>query len=144
MEIFLRVLKEIGIAIVALILVSLVVWLLFKNHVPFLGQDIPDPIDYVQINKSDYDIKGDIESETNPTLTYEATDGQLDGLESGRYVSTGGPNPFTSDSSESDVPSEMVTITNTANGNAGDDSAESTAPAGNGASSSSSAEKSLE
>ena len=117
MEIFLRILKEIGIAMVALILVSLLVWLLFKNHVPFLGQDIPDPIDYVQINKSDFDIKGDIESETNPTLIYEATDGQLDGLESGRYVSTGGPNPFTSNSSESDVPSEMVTITNTANGN---------------------------
>ena len=140
MEIFLRILKEIGIAIVALILVSLLVWLLFKNHVPFLGQDIPDPIDYVQINKSDFDIKGDIESETNPTLTYEATDGQLDGLESGRYVSTGGPNPFTSDSSESDVPSEMVTITNTANGNT--ESADKTA--GNGTSDSSSSEKSLE
>lgn len=143
MEIFLRILKEIGIAIVALILVSLVVWLLFKNHVPFLGQDIPDPIDYVQINKSDFDIKGDIESETNPTLTYEATDGQLEGLESGRYVSTGGPNPFTADSSESDVPSEMVTITNTANGNT-EDSAEFTTTAGNGASDSSSSEKSLE
>ena len=140
MDVFLRILKEIGIAIVALILVSLVVWLLFRNHLPFLGQGIPDPIDYVHINKSDVNIEGDIEDETNPTLTYEATDGQLDGLESGRYVSTGGPNPFTSNSSESDVPSEMVTITNTANGNT-DDSASANSTAEDGASSS---EKSLE
>lgn len=143
MDVFLRILKEIGIAIVALILVSLVVWLLFRNHLPFLGQDIPDPIDYVQINKSDFNIEGDIEDETNPTLTYEATDGQLDGLESGRYVSTGGPNPFTSNSSESDVPSEMVTITNTANRNT-DDSASANSTAEDGASTSSSSEKSLE
>lgn len=144
MDIFLRILKEIGIAIVALILVSLIVWLLFRGHLPFLGRDIPDPVDYVQINKSDYDIKGDIEDETNPTLTYEATDGQLDGLESGRYVSTGGPNPFTSNSSESDVPSEMVTITNTANGNTEGTVGNTTTTTENGASTSSSSEKSLE
>lgn len=143
MDVFLRILKEIGIAIGALVLVSLVVWLLFRNHLPFLGQAVPAPIEYTEINKSDFDIEGNIEAETNPTQTYEATDKQLDGLESGRYVSTGGPNPFTSNNGESDVPSEMVTITNSANGttnNTVDDSASTKTETSN----SSSAEKSLE
>ena len=112
MQVFLRILKETGIAIVVLMLVALVVWFLFKEQLPFLGQDIPDPVEYTEINKSDFDIKGDIESETNPTLTYEATNEQLNGLITDRIISTGLPNPFNSNNAEADVPSERVTITN--------------------------------
>jgi len=116
MQIFLRILKETAIAIVVLALVSFLVWVLFQEQLPFLGKSIPDPIDYAEINNSDFDIEGDIESETNPTQTYEVTQEQSKGFEVDKYVSTGAINPFTSQSSESDVPSERVTITNTANG----------------------------
>ncbi len=117
MQVFLRILKETGIALVVLILVSLVVWLLFQKQLPFLGQEIPEPIEYAEINRADFDITGDIEDETNPTQTYEATISQLNGYELERYVSTGLPNPFSSNNAEPDVPTERVTISNNANGN---------------------------
>ncbi|MBO5142595.1 MAG: hypothetical protein J6C46_06300 [Clostridia bacterium] len=112
MQIFLRILKETGIAIIVLALVALVVWLLFQKQIPFLGKSIPNAIEYAEINKADFDIEGDIESETNPTQTYEPTNAQLNGYEEGRYVSTGLPNPFSSNNAEPDVPTERVTITN--------------------------------
>ena len=116
MQIFLRILKETGIAIVALCLVALVVWLLFQNQLPFLGKTIPDPIEYAGINNSDFDIEGDIEDETNPTETHTVTQEQSQGFEADRYVSTGVINPFSTSTAESDVPSERVTIVNSANG----------------------------
>lgn len=116
MQIFLRILKETGIAIVALCLVALVVWLLFQNQLPFLGKTIPDPIEYAGINNSDFDIEGDIEDETNPTETHTVTQEQSQGFEAERYVSTGVINPFSTSTAESDVPSERVTIVNSANG----------------------------
>lgn len=116
MQIFLRILKETGIAIIVMGLVVLAIWLLFNKQMPFLGQPIPDAVEYAEINKADFDIEGDIESETNPTQTYEATNAQLNGMQNDRYISTGLINPFSSNSAEPDVPSERVTISNTANG----------------------------
>lgn len=129
MQIFLRILKETGIAIIVMALVVLAIWLLFNKQMPFLGQPIPDAIEYAEIDIKDYSIEGDIESETNPTQTYEATNAQLNGLQNDRYISTGLINPFSSSANaEPDVPSERVTISNTANGGnadtAGTESAE--------------------
>lgn len=112
MQIFLKILKETGIAILILALVALVVWLIFRNELPFLDQDIPDAIEYTEINKNDFDIRGDIEDETDPTVVYQASASQMTDYESGRYVSTGGPNPFVSNNADPDVPSEKVTISN--------------------------------
>lgn len=112
MQIFLRILKETGIAIIILMLVALVMWLLFNKHLPFLGQDIPDAIDYAEISESDFSTQGKIEDETNPTQTYEVTNEQLNGYVEDRYVSTGLPNPFNGNNAEPDVPSERVTISN--------------------------------
>lgn len=127
MQIFLRILKETGIAIVFLIIITAVVWLLFQKHVPFLGEKIPDPIEYAEINKADFDIEGGIESETNPTLIYEATTANLQQYQDDRLVSTGTINPFTmSNSTGSDVPSERVTISNSANGNQNTDTVDNT------------------
>ena len=112
MQIFLRILKETGIAIIVLALVSLVVWLLFQKQLPFLGQDIPDAVEYAEINVEDYNTVGDIEDETNPTQVYEATNEQLTGYETDRYISTGLINPFSSNTATPDVPSERVTISN--------------------------------
>lgn len=116
MQIFLRILKETGIAIIVLFLVAFLVWFLFQNQLPFLGKTIPDPVQYAGINKSDFDIEGDIEDETNPTETHIVTQEQSQGFESERYVSTGVINPFSTEPAESDVPSERVTIVNSANG----------------------------
>jgi len=112
MQIFLRILKETGIAIIVLALVSLVIWLLFQKQLPFLGQDIPDAVEYAEINVEDYNTVGDIEDETNPTQVYEATNEQLTGYETDRYISTGLINPFSSNTATPDVPSERVTISN--------------------------------
>ena len=116
MQIFLRILKETGIAIIVMALVVLAIWLLFNKQMPFLGQPIPGPVEYAEIDVKEFSIEGDIESETNPTQTYEATNAQLNGMQNDRYISTGLINPFSSNNSEPDVPSERVTISNQANG----------------------------
>lgn len=112
MQIFLRILKETGIALVVLVLVALTIWFLFQEQLPFLTKNIPSPVNYVKISPEEFDIKGDIESETNPTQTYEATNEHLSGYIADRIVSTGLPNPFNSNNAEADVPTEKVTITN--------------------------------
>lgn len=116
MQVFLRILKETAIAIVLLGLVVLVVWLLFQKQIPFINGEIPEAIDYAEINLKDFDIQGDIEDETNPTQTFAVTQEQSKSFETDRYVATGTPNPFTSASTTSDVPTERVTIINSANG----------------------------
>lgn len=115
MQIFLRILKETAIAIVALALVAFLVWVLFQEQLPFLGKSVPDPINYAEINPSDFNIEGSIEDEINPTQTYEVTQEQSKGFEVDKYISTGAINPFTSQSVEPDVPTERVTIENSAN-----------------------------
>ena len=115
MQVFLRILKEIGIAIVILGLLLLIGFFLFRNHMPFLNSDIPNPVEYNGINKSDFDIEGDLEEQKDPTKRYEATTGSLRTLEEERKVHTGAPNPFVSSNSESDIPSERVSIENSAN-----------------------------
>ena len=115
MQIFLRILKEIGIAIVILGLLLLLGFFLFRDHMPFLNSDIPNPIDYKGINYADFDIVGDLEDQTDPTKRYEATTGNLRTLEQDRKVHTGAPNPFVASTAESDIPSERVSIDNSAN-----------------------------
>ena len=112
MQVFLRILKETGIAIIALMLVGLAVWILFKDKLPFLGQEVPNAVEYAGISRNEFDIEGDIEDETNPTQTYEATNEQLNGYNTDRIISTGLPNPFDSNNAEADVPTERVTISN--------------------------------
>ncbi len=109
MDVFLRILKEVGISIVALILVGLVIFFLFHSQLPFLEEDIPAPVSYAGIDNKKFDIVGDIEDEINPTQTYKSTNEFLQQYMLKGYVSTGTPNPFTSNGSQPDVPSERVT-----------------------------------
>jgi hypothetical protein len=118
MQIFLRILKEIGIAILLLGILFAVGMLLFKNQIPFLSSDIPNPVSYDGINMADYDIKGDLEDETDPTRTYTASNNSLRNMEREYLIMTGSANPFTSQGkAEQDIPSEYVTIENKANSN---------------------------
>jgi hypothetical protein len=117
MQMFLRILKEIGIAIVILGLLLLVGFFLFRSSVPFLSSDIPNAVEYKGINYAEYDIEGDLEDQTDPTKRYEATNNNLRGLENERKVQTGAANPFTTSTpeGESDLPTEKVSIENSAN-----------------------------
>lgn len=118
MQIFLRILKEIGIAIVILIVLTFAGFMLFRSQLPFLDSAIPEPVKYAGINAQDYAVVGNLEDSTDPTKTYEATNTNLRGLESDRKILTGASNPFViapSVKTDSDVPTEKVTIKNSAN-----------------------------
>lgn len=117
MQIFLRILKEVGIAIVILILLLVGGFMLFRSQIPFLSSDIPAPVKYAGIDAADFQIVGSYEDETDDTKAYQATNTNLRGLESERKIQTGAPNPFvvTSVEEESDMPTETVTIENSAN-----------------------------
>ena len=56
-----------------------------------------------------------MENQKDPTKTYEATNGSLRSLEQDRRIHTGAPNPFVSSSAEPDIPTERVSIENSAN-----------------------------
>ena len=115
MQIFLRILKEIGIAIVILAVLLFVGFMLFKNQIPFLNSDVPHSVEYKGIDLAQFDIEGDLENQKDPTKTYEATNGSLRSLEQDRRIHTGAPNPFVSSKAEPDIPTERVSIENSAN-----------------------------
>ncbi len=115
MHIILRIFKEIGIAIAILILLLVAGFFLFKSSVPFLNSDIPHSVEYKGIDMAQFDIEGDLENQKDPTKTYEATNGSLRTLEQDRRIHTGAPNPFVSTSAEPDIPTERVSISNSAN-----------------------------
>ncbi len=117
MQIFLRILKEVGIAIVLLGLLLVIGVFLFKDQLPFLYFDIPNAVEYKGIDKTDFDIQGDLENQKDPDKVYRTTNTNLRGLEGERKVLTGVSNPFVSEIEEqdSDLPTEKVTIENEAN-----------------------------
>ena len=115
MRYVLRILKELGIAIVLMGIMFAVGMFLFRNQLPFISSDIPNAVKYEPINMADYDIKGDLEDETDPTKTYTASNNSLRSMEKEYLIMTGSANPFSSNGdSEQDLPSETVTIENEA------------------------------
>ncbi len=115
MQIVLRILKEIGIAILLLGILFALGMFLFRSQIPFLSVNIPDAVSYPGIAMSDYDIKGDLEDETDPTRTYTASNSSLREMEKEYLVLTGAANPFSSRGDGSkDIPTETVTISNAA------------------------------
>ena len=112
MRIFLNILKEIGIAILLGLVVALAAALLFWNQIPFSKQ-IPESINYVNIDKSEYDVRGDVEDKANDTETYVSKSSELRYYELIKYVLPGRYRPFGSITSGSDLPSEYVGQTST-------------------------------
>ena len=118
MQIVGRIFKEILIAVILLGLLFLVGFILFRNQFTFLSSDIPNPVTYKGIEAGEYDIKGDLEDQKDPTKTYQNTPSTLKYLEESRRVHTGTPNPFSGaldEDSDTDLPSEKVDIQNQAN-----------------------------
>ncbi len=116
MQVILRIFKELFIAVLMIALILGIGYLLFKSQIPFLSSDVPNPVKYASINKSEYSIVGDLENETDPTKSYETTNSNLRELETERRVHTGAPNPFVmyDGTTEGDLPTEKVTIQNQA------------------------------
>ena len=118
MQIVGRIFKEILIAIILLGLLFLVGFLLFRNQIAFISNDIPNSVKYEGVNYSNYDIKGDIEDQKDPTKVYQNTTGSLKNLEELRKVHTGTGNPFSGafdEDVDTDIPTEKVDIGNKAN-----------------------------
>ena len=112
MQIFMRILKELGIALLFLLLILGVLAFAFYDKVPF-GTKVPEPIDYANINRDDYNVRGNVENQANATQTYETSTSQLEEYLTEKIVSPGRFDPFNPIESVSDVPTEIV------NGNAG-------------------------
>ena len=117
MEILGRVLKEIVIAIVLIGIVFGIGFWLFREQIDFLSSSVPNAVTYKSVDLAQYDIKGDLEDQKDPTKVYQATTGSLKNLETLRKVHTGSPNPFSGkldEDAETDIPSERVDIENAA------------------------------
>ena len=121
MEIFIRILKEIGIAILLGLVVAGVAALLFYDKIPYSKQ-IPESINYVNIDKNEYSVRGDVENKANATETYMSKASELRYYELIKYVLPGRHRPFGSITGSSDLPSEYVgqTVDVANNGNLGE------------------------
>ena len=120
MQILGRIFKELLIAIILLGLLFLVGFFLFRNQFSFLSGDVPNAVTYKGIEYGEYDVDSSdgLEDQKDPTKTYQNTTWNLKDLEESRRVHTGTPNPFSSfldEDSDTDIPSERVSIQNAAN-----------------------------
>lgn len=107
MQIFLRILKELGIAIIFILLILAILAFAFRDKVPY-GTEVPKSVEYVNIDKKDYDVRGDVENKENPTQTYQTSIEQLEEYLTEKIVSPGRFAPFDPIASVPDVPSEIV------------------------------------
>ena len=104
---YLPILQEVGICLVIAIVAVLVNFVLFKG-VFFSELDVPAANEYASIDQSKYKVVGDIQDAQNATQTYEVSSSKIeDFLTESRYT-PGTINPFVSNSSENDLPSEIV------------------------------------
>ena len=118
MDIIKRIGKEFIIAIILICVVFLLGFVLFRNTFSFLSASVPNAVTYEKIDYAQYDIRGDVEDQKDPTKTYQNTTWNLKEQEELRKVHTGTPNPFSGaldKDPETDLPSEKADITNAAN-----------------------------
>lgn len=107
MEIFKKVLKEIGIAFILILVIAGVAVIAFYKQIPFAKQ-IPESINYTSIDKTKYDVRGDVENVKNDTETYMSSAKELRYYELIKLVLPGRVYPFGSINSGTDLPSEYV------------------------------------
>ena len=112
MRLFMKIMKELGIALLFVLVILGVLAVAFHNRVPY-GKEVPESINYVNIEKSNFDVRGDVEDKANATLTYQTSAKQLESYLTEKIVSPGRFAPFDATNSVSDVPSEVVTSDST-------------------------------
>lgn len=108
MQIFLRILKELGIAIIFILLIVAILAFAFKDKVPF-GTEVPEAVKYTVVDRDDFKV-GDagVEDKKNPDQVYQTSAKQLEEYITEKIVSPGRIAPFDSIESVPDVPSEIV------------------------------------
>lgn len=120
MKILLNILKEIGIAIVIVIILAAVAFVAFKDKIPY-GKQIPEGDKYVQADSKEYSASSNnrLENIKQITVTHEIVPIQITNAESEVRIQTGKKTPFGDIDSSSDLPTEKVngTINMTTGGN---------------------------
>lgn len=108
MQVFLRILKELGIAIIFILLIVAILAFAFRDKVPF-GTEVPEAVSYSAISKKDFIVADSaVENAKSPDQIYKASVKQLEEYITEKIVSPGRIAPFGSTSGEADLPSEKV------------------------------------
>lgn len=121
MQVFLRILKELGIAIIFILLIVAILAFAFRDKVPF-GTEVPEAVSYTAINQKDYVVADSaVEEAKSPDQIYKTSVKQLEEYITEKIVSPGRIAPFGSIDGAKDVPSEKVSdksaIQNSSSGN---------------------------
>ena len=109
MKILLNILKEIGIAIVIIVILTAVVFVAFKDKIPY-GMEIPKGDKYVQADSKEYSAASNnrLENIKQITVTHETEPIQITNAENDVRMQTGKATPFGDIGSNSDLPTEKV------------------------------------
>ncbi len=109
MKILLNILKEIGIAIVIIVILAAVVFIAFKDKIPY-GMEIPKGDKYVQADSKEYSAASNnrLENVKQITVTHETEPIQITNAENDVRMQTGKATPFGDIDSNSDLPTEKV------------------------------------
>lgn len=105
----LKVLKEIGIALLLIIGVLVVAVIVFMDKIP-IAVEVPEPEVYVTVDRDEFLVANDgIENAQSATVIYQSTDVELENYGSElRYIS-GRTEPLTnSEPSTSDIPTDII------------------------------------
>ena len=95
MKILLNILKEIGIAIVIIVILAAVVFVAFKDKIPY-GMEIPKGDKYVQADSKEYSAASNnrLENIKQITVTHETEPIQITNAENDVRMQTGKATPF--------------------------------------------------
>lgn len=111
-KVLLGILREIGIALVILVVLAAVTVFAFKDQLPY-DEKIPKGEEYVRANMKTYSVSStDRLSEINSvTITHEANQGQIIAAENEVRIQTGKYTPFGTIDGTTDIPTERVGVT---------------------------------
>ena len=110
-KVLLGILREVGIALVILVILAAVTVLAFKDQLPY-DEKVPSGEQYVRANMKTYSVSStDRLSEINAvTITHEANQGQIIAAENEVRIQTGKYTPFGTIASTTDLPTERVGV----------------------------------
>ncbi|MBQ9314762.1 MAG: hypothetical protein IJ220_07225 [Clostridia bacterium] len=110
-KVFLGILREIGIALIIIVVFAAVTVFAFKDQLPY-DEKVPQGEEYVKANMKTYSVSStDRISEISAvTVTHEANAGQIIDAENKVRIQTGKYTPFGTIDSTTDIPTERVGV----------------------------------
>lgn len=126
-NVFLTIIREIGILLIILVILSAVMVLAFKDQLPY-DDIVPSGEQYTQVNKNSYTVTStDRISEIDAvTVVHEANQSQIISAENDVRITTGKYTPFGTIDSTTDLPSEKVGVSTTTVTKSGDSAKDNT------------------